>query len=325
MLPSGTLLLQLDIVPAQARQNLLRYAARAPWLSSLTVCLDPDGTLSILQGQGDKSAVLTVQTDLTSEASDTMVWFRWDRASGRSDLTVMNGTTLRLFHASGSVVLPLSDTDAARILGPSDLCAMSRGHVFVAISDRAEHAGPGLTLDPNGRVETPRGHVTLQSLRRGDLLVTGSGDLAQVRWSGLRTYPASGRFAPLQVRAPYHGARTDIIVAPDQQLCMSGAKVEYLFGEEAVRVSARHLSDGRAVLPAPLRGVVHYAQVLLDRPAMFRLSGVLVESMDATPFLDHPGMRRHSVLGALPDELLPRSRPPRLPALQGFEAMTLAH
>lgn len=324
LLASGTLLIEHDVTVTGGRQNILRYGARAPWTAGLTVCIDPDGTVSVLQGQGDRSAAFAVQTDLTGYVPETVIWFTWDGPARRAVLTVMNGATGALFQTEGRGPLPLSLTDAERILTGSDLCVMGTGHRFAAISDRVEPAGPGGTLDPDGIVMTPKGPASLGRLRPGHLIVTADGDVAQVRWCGSHTLPGAGRFAPLWMRAPYHGLQRDMIVAPDQQLCLSGAKVEYLFGEEAVRASARHLANGQSILSAPPRPLVRYAQVLLDRPAVFRLSGALVESMDPTPYLADAGLRAHSVLADMPDELMPRARPIRLPALRGFEALTLA-
>jgi hypothetical protein len=162
-------------------------------------------------------------------------------------------------------------------------------------------------------------------LNVGDLFLTNGHEPAQIRWVCRQDLPARGRFSPLRLRSPFYGLHTDLIVAPDQRLLLSGSEVEYLFGEEQVSATAGHLMDGRTIVRGPFASVQSYYQLLLDRPASLIVNGAILESFDPGELAGNRDLIQSSVLRGLPPELVPASYGSALPQLKGFEALTLAH
>ena len=59
-------------------------------------------------------------------------------------------------------------------------------------------------------------------------------------------------------------------------MVLSGASVEYLFGEDEVQAEARHLVDGRTALSVAHRAVAEAVFLTLDRPAALSADGCLL-------------------------------------------------
>ena len=325
ILSRGTLMAEFFVEPSKTRQNLLRYSARHPWLSSLTICIDPDNRLHLLTGQADRSVSASLPITLNVFRQPIVLTYAWDGPARRAVCSAYFPDTGDLHFAEIADPLPLSLRDAERIITHQAQSQTAVGLRFLAISDQMEPIGPPATLGKDTIVTTMAGPKTLQTLRPGDLIQTADGDLAQVRWIGQQELPARGSFAPHIVRAPYYGLTRDILTSPEQRLRLDGSRIEYLFGEEAVFAKVRDLADAVSILKPRNFITMHYYQVLLDRHAIINASGGFLDSLDASYLYDDPAVHRYSMLRELPVELMPDQNTLELPVLRNFEATTLVN
>lgn len=324
LLTTGTLFVECSYEPGPLPVNILRLFSRDPWPSALTLCLDTDGTLRLLMRHGARHLSRDLATDLHVSESVLQITYAWDCSARRGTLTLYVPDRCMLFQTDVSAPFPLTFRDATRLMADRTLCKTDPSLRFAALSNRVEPAGPMPAIGAGATILTPEGETTIDALRPGEFVSTAQGDVAQVRWVGSQVLPARGRFAPCLLRAPYHGASADLVLAHDQRICLSGSDVEYLFGEECVTAATRHLIDHRAVLeidPAPQ--TVRYYHVLLDRHAVIVVNGAPLESFDVSALLADPAVLPNSVLRDLPAELRPVQSDPALPVLRGFEALTL--
>lgn len=324
ILARGTLLLHFAHEPRPVRHNLIRYSARTPWPGSLTVCTEPDGRMRVLMAQGASSVAFDLPTVLRAPEEDVIFRYAWDGPARRAVLSVDLPDRGQTFHTFAEAPFPLFLRDVHRIVAEAPETVLSHEVRSVAFSAEVEPIGPNATLEPDARIATPGGERRISSLNVGDLVLTSQSEPAQIRWVCRQDLPARGRFAPLRLRAPFYGLHTDLVVAPDQRLRLSGSEVEYLFGEEQVLASAGHMMDGRTIVRQPAAAVQSYYHLLLDRPATMIVNGAELESFDPGAIADDPELIGASVLRGLPRELVPASCGPSLPQLKGFEALTLA-
>ena len=322
LLATGTLLLDCNITPSLTTQTLLSYRATDPWHSSLTLTLDPQGTLNLCQIQGKVTRHFTLATGLKGRAMMTTIVFAWDAPRRRALLSAEVPDTGALWFRELHGPLPLSLRDAARILTDRRRCHVMPGTGFAAIASAVMPIGPLPSLDGATPIATPAGPVPLARLRPGHLISATDGGTAQVRWSGGLTVPACGRFAPLRLRAPFYGARQDIHLAPCQRVHFRSTEVEYLFAAATVSARAGDLLDGVGPRPTGAMPVVHYRQILLDRTCAIDVHGVPCATLDASALLADPALRAQSILRDVPAELLPASAI-AVPRLQGFETRSL--
>lgn len=138
-----------------------------------------------------------------------------------------------------------------------------------------------ICFTPGARILTPRGLRRVESLRRGDLVITRDNGPQPVRWIGSRTVPGIERFAPIRVATHVlDGATAPLLVSPQHRFLFTGYKAELLFGCDEVLVAAKHLLDGRDVTRAP-QVKVTYIHVMLDRHEVIYADGAATESFHA--------------------------------------------
>lgn len=318
----GTLLIETVHDPDKVRRNLLRFAANTPWHSALRLTLDPDGTLRLLVAQGQVTVDFALKTDLHTHKGTAAIWFTWDAPARLGQLSVL--TSADDFYCSDLCApLPLCFRDADRICTHPQTTLMDPATTFVAIADSIEPIGPPATLSGKSIIETPSGHVRLETLKPGATVITADGEPAQIRSIAAQTLPARGMFTPHIIRAPYYGARTDLVIGPRHQVELGGSKIEYLFLSEYVLTEVGHLTDGREVLATSQSDLVTYYHVLLDRHEILEVSGVRMTSLDPAPFRKNSAMRKHGIISHVPEELLPTGPSLDLQHLRNFEAVLI--
>lgn len=322
VIPRGTLMLEFASDPRGGAQMLLNYGSTHPWAAGLTLTLCGNGILTLTQWQGEQRRVHELATDILTVKPSVLVTYTWDAPLRRGVLAVEVGDSVPVF-AELVPPLPMSMRDGARMMGDARHCAVNSGAAFVAIASEVMPIGVLPTLGETTMIQTPKGVVPVSQLRAGQMVTTAHGDTAQVRWCGSALLPARGRFAPLTLRAPYHGLRHDMTVSPNQRLQAAGSEVEYLFGTDTVALRAGHMVDGLSVRPAMCGQTYRYWQVLLDRAAPMQVAGLVFEGLDVTGVRMDPSLRPHSVLATLPAELVPMQSGDHVPLLQSYETLTL--
>ena len=323
IVPQGTMMLEFASDPRSGAQRLLDYGSSHPWAAGLRLTLSETGVLTLRHWQGDQVREFSLPTSLVSIATSVTVTYTWDAPMRRGILALDCAQHGILTFSELSAPLPLSYRDSMRMMSDARHCRVTSNAMFVALADRVMPIGVLPTLSGATLVQTPTGEQPISRLRAGHMVLTAAGDTAQVRWCGKVTVPARGRFAPLTMRAPYHGLRHDITAAHDQQLRINGPEVEYLFHTERVSLSVGDLRDNLSVRYAARPLTYDYWQVVLDRAEPLSIAGLAVEGMSIAALRADPSLKAHSVLANLPAELMPSRAVSPVPHLRAYETHTL--
>ena len=128
-------------------------------------------------------------------------------------------------------------------------------------------------------VRTPEGEVAIETLKRGDLVLTSEGVAKPVSWLGKQT--VSGRFAdptrsfPIRVKAGALGENVparDLLVSPDHALLIDGVLVH----------AGALVNDVSIVREAQVPESFVYYHVELDDHSL-----ILAENVPAETFIDN--------------------------------------
>ena len=185
------------------------------------------------------------------------------------------------------------------------------------------------------RIATPSGQRAIESLQRGDLVMTRDHGPQAIRWIGRRTFSADllaqdPTLQPILIRQGALGQglpERDMIVSRQHRMLVSGPRAELLFGSDEVLVRALHLTclpGVEAIAPSE----VTYLHMMFDRHEVVLADGAWSESFQ-------PGERtlgglaqdeRDELFKIFPD-LVGQSNPEQFDAarvtLKGFEARVL--
>nr|WP_309502854.1 Hint domain-containing protein [uncultured Roseovarius sp.] len=322
--PRGTLLIETHLSPEGRPQTLLRFDRPQPWSGGLSLQVMPSGGIVLVEAMGNDVRHAALPHDLDRRSDEVRVRYTWDapRRWGRLSLEHLAAGRIRSRSLQPPHPMPLEDLrmitryPARREMDP-DVS-------FLAVSDEVEPIGPmpGLTADVP--IATPHGPVAAARLRRGDTVLTSTGDIVPVLQTVSQTVPARGSLRPVRLRAPFFGLAHDIVLAPHQRLVIDGSEVEYMFGAEAVLVPARHLVNGVSAFYSDGPDLVTYHHILLPEHAAVIAAGCPVESLYIGRLRRDPVALAESVLHAAPRHRLPEHASPVWPVLRPFEAVTLA-
>ncbi len=136
-------------------------------------------------------------------------------------------------------------------------------------------------------VLTPKGNRAVQDLRVGDPVVTRNNGVQTLRWIGERSVCGQGPFAPIHFLPGAIGNERDLRVSPQHRMLVSGWQAELYFGEPEILVAAKHLVNGRTIIPFRTL-TVDYFHLMFDRHEIIFAEGTPSESF-------YPG---HSVMAA---------------------------
>ena len=134
-------------------------------------------------------------------------------------------------------------------------------------------------------IATPDGERAAETLMPGDLVLTQDDGPQPLRWIGSRTVAATGKFAPIHIRAGTFGAHRDLLVSPLHRVLIRDSLAEILFGEAEVLVAARDLINDRSVTRRE-GGEVKYVHLMFDRHQV-----VFSEGLETESFLPGPQTR----------------------------------
>lgn len=308
LLGTGTLIVEAALSAAPEEEfALIDFAAEAGWTRRLRLTLSPSGVLRLDQQQGAGRASVDLRVALPRGMQGLRITYSWNAPERRSRLTAEVLFEGRSVSATGVNPLPIPAEDCQAIFGRGGRTGRHARVSWMGLSCDEVVPNLGAAVSAGTPIETPSGPVRADALRPGDLVATFDHGAQPLRSCGRLILPAQGSFTPVRLRAPYFAKEQDLIVAPGQRLALSGAEVEYLFGEEEVLVEARHLLNGRSALFETRRPFVTYVFLQFERHEVIRAAGCAVESLfrdpEAEASSDAPA-RRH---------------------LEGYEAVTLKH
>lgn len=159
-------------------------------------------------------------------------------------------------------------------------------------------------------IATPVGPRAVEDLRVGDLIRTGPGKAAELRWHGevrltgarLHAMPA---LRPMSIAPRALGAgcpAAPLLVAPGQAVAVGGEDAK-IFGADEVLISASDLAAPVRSVAEPPRHAIVLHLLVFDAPVILRASGLPVLSfvpdaagLDGLPAALRPGLE-HAVPG----------------------------
>lgn len=319
----GSLVLETRMSANERPQVLFAYERTHPQARSFGLQAIPGGGVALVLSCGSEIAHATLRWRGSGRTDVVRLTYAWDAAAGWGRLSLERPEEATVQSVEVAHAKPLSAGDLREVMlakGPREI---SKDVVFAALSTEVEPIGPSPTLFPNTPVSTPQGYKAVGKLRLGDLVTTERSGPVPVLHRIQRTVPALGSYRPIRLRAPYFGLREDIIAAPDQRLIIRGSEVEYLFGQEAVLVPARHLVNGYAAHYEDIGPLVTYTQLLLPGHEEIMAAGTSVESLYIGRLRRKQEELGASLLAGMDRSLMPEHGKPVFPVLRSFEAITL--
>lgn len=319
----GTLMFETR-VPGQVRpHDLLGVSHNYPCARDLVFRAIPGGGIAMMHRNQNDIIHAGARWVGDGRAHTLRVTYAWDASSGWARLALEQPERLRVMtnivHTSRAQV---SHDLRDLMLGyPNRI--LSKEVLFAALSTDIAPIGPMPTLHPSTPIATPMGERQAGSLRRGDTVLTGSGDVVPVLHVVRSRVPARGSFAPVRLRAPYFGLTRDIVVGPEQRLVLHGSEVEYNFGQQAVLVPARHVVTGHAAKWVNPSAIADYVQLVLPGHEVLVAAGCALESLYIGRLRRNQAQLAASVLADIPSRLLPEHARPYHQVLRPFEAISL--
>lgn len=324
LLTRGTLLFETHPTTQDHTQPLFGYMAHRPYKRGLCFEARAGGGVAITRTQGGQTDTTEIRRTDEVRRDVLRVTYSWDAPARWACLTLEQPEETQVLTVIVPDPVPLSLGDLRRMMLGGAGQTFAPEMIFAALSDQVEPVGPMPTLLPQTPIATPWGFTPLGQLQRGDTVHTRLDGVAPVIHSVERTVPARGSFQPLRLRAPYFGLEEDVIVAPEQRLLIGGPEVEYLFGQEAVLVPARHLVNGFTAHPEPMGPLVTYHQLVLPRHETLNVAGAHLESLHIGRLRRQGDLVAKSVLAHADRAGLPEHGRPCHQVLRQFEAIHLA-
>jgi len=138
---------------------------------------------------------------------------------------------------------------------------------------------------PGTLIATDRGQQTVETLRRGDLLVTRDNGLKRIMWVGQRSFHYKEivdepGLCPILIKAGTFGEghpTRDMIVSPEHRFLLGPERSDLARDEPEALVAARTMINGSSVRPAAMLGVT-YLHVLLNAHEVILANGAWTES-----------------------------------------------
>lgn len=113
-------------------------------------------------------------------------------------------------------------------------------------------------------IETANGHVLVENLKTGDLVITMDSGLQAIRWIGARKVTATGKLAPIVFQAGAVGNVRKLRVSPQHRMLITNWKAELYFGQFEVLVAAKHLINNDTIYQCAT-DEVEYFHLMFDK------------------------------------------------------------
>ncbi len=164
---------------------------------------------------------------------------------------------------------------------------------------------------PGTLIATDRGQRPVETLRRGDKVVTRDNGLRRIYWIGRRDLSLGdltrvGALRPVLIRAGALGEgrpSRDMLVSPNHRfLRRIGSGLAREAEADEVLIAAKHLVDGRRIRKAQTLGV-SYMHILCDRHQVVLANGAWTESFhpDDRVFSDMDDDHRRELMRLFPE------------------------
>ncbi|MDE3027440.1 MAG: Hint domain-containing protein [Paracoccaceae bacterium] len=280
LLERGSLLVEVVLDPdISGAVTLLQYRENKDWSRTLCLTLDPTEGLRLVQRQGAREICVTLACAIGPEVNALRILYAWNAPDRCCRLSLECVETGTLVHANGRDPLPMPMSDVTALFAPGPHLHKDASVLWYGVTTGVVPLGLDASLSASTILQGPSGPVRADRIEPGDLVMTVDHGAQPVRWCRRFNLPAMGSFAPVRLRAPYYATPRDLIVSQRARIVLSGAEVEYLFGEDEVLVQARHLVNNRTALFETRRTVVDHVSLMFDRHELLDVGGCRVESL----------------------------------------------
>lgn len=323
-LKTGTFVIEARFEPGASKQHkLLNYRRPGDAPVRFVVSMSATQGAIIEIEDGPISQTHRVSAQFRGREDIARITYSWDVSKRWGLLSVENLDTGTLSQTELTNPHPFRFDDIERMSMRPAGRPGDNAVLYFGFSAGIEPVGLSACIAPHAPVETPDGPKMIDRLKPGDLVLTQDSGPQPIRWVGAREVPARGQFQPIRLRAPYFGLTRDLMVSPDQCLMISGAEVEYLFGEEEVLVQARHLVNGVSAHWEKMGPTVKLYHVLLDRHEVIRIAGCQLESLYVGAIGTDAALLQTTMLRGIAPDAMPFHTGSARPVLRNYEAMTL--
>ncbi|MHA6324586.1 Hint domain-containing protein [Roseivivax sp. CAU 1753] len=176
-------------------------------------------------------------------------------------------------------------------------------------------------------IDTQAGPRLVEKLQPGDMVRTADDGYQPLRWVGQRSVRGQGEHAPIEIAANTFGSHLRLQVSPLHRILVEDAKVDLMFAESAVLISAKYLVNDGTVRRVESSQVT-YVHLMFDAHQIIYSNGLASESFLPGPLVG--SIFEAEVLAEICDifpELDPATGDGYGPAvrrvLKGFEARAL--
>ncbi|KMW60633.1 Type I secretion target repeat protein [Candidatus Rhodobacter oscarellae] len=323
LLPVGSLVIEAEFASQKAAQPLVDMAGQQDWPFRFAMHLHRDGSLMVHHGQGIALTELCAQLPQPDHGATLRVTLSWHAPERLGILTLENLSTNETVQKVFRNPLPWAERDLARLIASPRECGVGDTVQGLAVSDDMAAVGISGGFARGTLVDTQYGPRAIETLEPGDQVQTSEHGQQPVLQVISYEVPAVGSCAPLTLTAPFHGLIRDLTISPNHQVLVEGADAEYLFGSDAVLVSAGYLARGSGNASPPRAATIRYYQVLLEAHVCLSIGGMWGESLFVGDLVDQPARLATSPLAAIPRCDLPRHQSTVGPQLKGYEAIVL--
>lgn len=325
---SGTLVFECRFRDGwEGHKTLLSHRDDHDRAHDVAVFADASGGMFIAQRQGTTSLYAEAKLPGGWDGGAIMVQYHWNVGAQFWSLSiedVLTGATA-LARGPGAMAFSVQSLDAMIADGAgADVAGAGDGAVvWAAVAEGRVPFGPAPTLAAETLILTPAGYCEAGHLRVGDIVETRDSGWQPIVWMETAQIPGRGEYVPAVIRTNYLGAQRDLRVLPRQRILVSGAEVEYLFGEEEVLVEARYFVQDRMAVLAPSGGLLRQTGLLFAKPELICANGCWVESLWLGELASDPDRLAASALAG-DAGTMPLHRQTARRVLADYEARTLA-
>ena len=261
---------------------LLGYKANAGWARAFSIFQDENAGLIVLHRQADTVQRHRLPGPLPRDWALARLTFAWDGPARTWSLRLEDCVGPGALQADGINPIPMTGADILALCAGQNISRKDASVQWFGVSLQVPTVRPAAWIGKRSPVDTDRGPVAAEDLRVGDRIVTRDNGLRALKALHHMIVPSRGRFAPILLRAPYFARITDLLVSQGQLTLLSGAAVEYLFGEDTVLVSADALRDGNSALADTRRPMTFGIALDLGTPELILADGCALLSKAAT-------------------------------------------
>lgn len=275
LMERGLLVIEFAL-PLSDPTVLLDLALDTPWTKTFSVFCDPGSGLSILHRQDRSVTRHSLPLQMTAGEGVMRISFRFDAPARRWSMRAEGASLPKPAEIAGRNPMPLPIDDLQRLsIGGAGV----RRHPAVLWFGTTRGAAPPARAPWIGLrtpVETDDGPQPAGLIAPGTLVETAEAGLLPVLKVHRHSLPSRGYFAPVLLRAPYFGNRSDLLVSADQIIQLGGPDVEYLNGDEEVLAHASQLVDGRVAIRDQRRSEVSGVALDFGRPVTINADGCMI-------------------------------------------------